>query len=127
MFADVVVVEPDDFEAWLAGQEVVEKAPEELTPIELGAKLSEEQGCLSCHSLDGSDLVGASWLGLFGTERPLDDGTVVVADDEYLRSSIRDPESQVVAGFPKVMPPAYTMLSETEVEAIVEYIKSLSE
>ncbi len=127
MFADVVVVEPDDFEAWLAGQEVEAKPPEELTPIERGAKLAEEQGCLSCHSLDGSVLVGPSWLGLFGSERQLEDGTVVVADEEYLRNSILDPESQVVAGFPKVMPPAYTMLSDTDVDAVVEYIKSLSE
>lgn len=127
MYADVVVVEPSDFEAWLAGQEVEAMAPEELTPIELGAKLAEEQGCLSCHALDGSTLVGASWLGLFGSERQLEDGSVIVADEGYLRNSILDPESQVVAGFPKVMPPAYTMLSEADVEAIVEYIKTLSE
>ena len=127
MFADVVVVEPDDFDAWLSGQEVEAEAPGELTPVELGAKLAEEQGCLSCHTLDGTTLVGASWLGLFGSERQLEDGTVLVADEEYLRNSILDPESEVVAGFPKVMPPAYTMLSDADVDALVEYIKTLSD
>lgn len=127
MFADVVVVEPDDFEAWLAGEEAEAKEPAEMTPVERGARLAEEQGCLSCHTVDGSSSVGASWLGLFGSERQLEDGTMVEADEEYLRNSIEDPESQVVAGFPKVMPPAYTMLSEKDVDAIVEYIKSLSE
>jgi cytochrome c oxidase subunit 2 len=127
MFADVLVVEPEDFDAWLAGQEMEAEAPDDLTPTELGAKLSEEQGCLSCHTLDGSTLVGASWLGLFGSERELEDGTVIVADEEYIRDSILDPDSQVVAGFPKVMPPAYTMLSDADVDAIVEYIKTLSD
>ncbi len=127
MYAPVVVVEPDDFEAWLAGQEVEAPLTEELTAIERGAQLVEEQGCLSCHSVDGSDLVGPTWLGLFGSERQLEDGSTVMADEAYIRNAILEPGMQVVVGHPNIMPPAYTFLSDEDIDAIIEYIKSLGE
>jgi cytochrome c oxidase subunit 2 len=127
MYAPVVVVEPSEFEAWLAGQEVERPPSEELSPAELGARLVEEQGCLSCHSLDGTELVGPTWQGLFGAERRMEDGSTVVADDQYLRDSILDPQSHVVDGYPNIMPAAYEFLSEEELDAVVEYIKTLGE
>jgi cytochrome c oxidase subunit 2 len=127
MYAPVVVVEPDAFEAWLAGQEVAAPPPEELAPAELGARLAGEQGCLSCHSIDGSSLVGPSWLGLYGSERQLDDGSTVVADDAYLRDSILNPGDQILADYPNIMPAAYGFLSDEELNGLVEYIKTLSE
>lgn len=127
MYAPVVVVEAEDFEAWIAGQEVEMPPPAEMAPGELGSRLAEEQGCLSCHSLDGTDLVGPSWLGLYGSQRQLEDGSTAAVDEQYLRTSILEPQSQVVAGYPNVMPAAYSFLSDEELDAIVEYIKSLSE
>ncbi len=127
MYAPVVVVEPDDFEAWLAGQEIELPPPGEIPPAELGEALVQEQGCLSCHSLDGSELVGPTWLGLFGSERQFEDGSTAVADEEYLRAAILQPQSQVVAGYPNVMPAAYTFLSDEELDALVEYIKTLGQ
>jgi len=127
MIAPVVVVEEDDFEAWLAGQVVEVESAGEKTQAEQGAELAGSAGCLACHSADGSAMVGPTWLGLFGSERRLEDGTSVVANEGYLRSSIMDPESQVVADFPKVMPAAYSMFSDEDLDAIVAYIKSLSE
>ena len=127
MLAPVVVLEPEDYEEWLAGQEVGTEEPEEQTPEELGAYVAEFQGCLSCHSIDGSALVGPTWLGLFGSERPLADGSSVVADEDYLVNSIMHPEDQAVAGYPMIMPIYETVLSEEEVQGLVEYIKSLSE
>jgi cytochrome c oxidase subunit 2 len=127
MYAPVVVVEPGDFEAWLAGQEIAAPPPGELTPAELGARLASEQGCLSCHTTDGSLLVGPSWLGLYGSEQQFEDGSTAVADDEYLRTSILNPGDQVVADYPNIMPAAYSFLSDEELNAIVEYIKTLSD
>jgi cytochrome c oxidase subunit 2 len=127
MYAPVVVVEPDAFEAWISGQEIAGPQPEDLTPAELGARLSEEQGCLSCHSTDGTELVGPTWAGLFNSERQLEDGSMVVADEQYLENAILEPGGQVVAGYPNVMPAAYSFLSDEELTAIIEYIKSLSE
>jgi cytochrome c oxidase subunit 2 len=127
MYAPIVVVEPSDFEAWLSGQEVPAGPTGETTLAERGADLVKDSGCLGCHSVDGSKLVGPTWLGLYGSERQLEGGSTVVADEQYLRNSILDPESQVVAGYPKVMPAAYTSLSEDDLNAIIEYIKSLGQ
>jgi cytochrome c oxidase subunit 2 len=50
----------------------------------------------------------------------------VVADDAYLFNSIVDPQSQLVAGYDAVMPTTYSeSLSQTEIQDLVEYIKSL--
>jgi cytochrome c oxidase subunit 2 len=127
MYAPVVVVEPEQFDAWLDGQVVEVEAPEEMTPAEKGAALVGVQGCGSCHSLDGSEPVGPTWLGLFGSERPLADGSTVVADEPYLRRSILSPGAQEVEGFPLIMPVYEGVLSDEDVDAIIEYIKTLSE
>ncbi|HSR29996.1 MAG TPA: cytochrome c oxidase subunit II [Anaerolineae bacterium] len=127
MYAPVVVVEPDDFESWVAGQEVAVPPPGEMAPAELGARLVSEQGCLSCHSIDGSILVGPSWLGLYGSERQLEDGSTVVADDTYLLNAILNPGDQVVTDYPNIMPAAYSFLSDEELSAVVEYIKTLNQ
>jgi cytochrome c oxidase subunit 2 len=126
MYAPVVVVEPGEFEAWIAGQEV-QKPEGEMTLAEQGEALVQEQGCQGCHSIDGSAQVGPTWLGLFGSERSLDDGSTVVADEVYLRNSILEPNSQIVAGFAGIMPAYQGVLSDEQVDAIIEYIKGLTE
>jgi cytochrome c oxidase subunit 2 len=127
MYAPVVVVEPDQFEAWRDGQDVAGEPPEDMTPAEAGAALVEKQGCGGCHSLDGSESVGPTWLGLFGSERPMADGSSTMADENYLRKSILSPAAQGVADFPMIMPVYEGVLSDEDVDAIIEYIKSLSE
>ncbi|HSJ54868.1 MAG TPA: cytochrome c oxidase subunit II [Anaerolineae bacterium] len=125
MISRVVVVEPAAFEAWLQGMAVAQPTPGDVTPAGRGAILAQDNGCLSCHSVDGTTLVGPTWQGLYGSERQLEDGSTVTADEEYLRSSILDPASEVVAGFPNVMPAAYNFLPDEDITALVEYIKTL--
>jgi len=126
MISRVVVVEPAAFEAWLQGKAVAQPTGDDTTPAGRGAMLVQDNGCTSCHSVDGTPLVGPSWQGVFGSERQLEDGSTVTADEEYLRRAILDPGSQVVAGFPNVMPAAYNFLPEEDITAMVEYIKTLS-
>ena len=64
MYAPVVVVQPDQFEAWLEGQEVATEPSEEMTMAEKGAELIALQYCGGCHSIDGSDSTGPTWLGV---------------------------------------------------------------
>lgn len=125
MLADVNVMEPADFEAWVAQQ----TAPaSELSGAELGAQIAQVQGCIGCHSIDGSQVVGPTWLGLFGTEEALDNGTNVLVDEDYVRDSILEPAAKITKGFQNVMPATYAdALSEEEIDALVEYIKSLGQ
>lgn len=81
--------------------------------------------CLACHSADGSQLVGPTWKGLYGHEVELEDGSKVVADDAYIRESIVDPMKKIVKGYPPSMPPFGAMLTEEQMDDIIEFIKSL--
>lgn len=87
-------------------------------------RLVRANGCASCHGADGSGGVGPSWIGLYGAEVELSDGSTVVADEEYLAESIRDPAAKRVAGYPVAMPS--NDLTDEEISQIVEYITSLT-
>jgi mono/diheme cytochrome c family protein len=94
--------------------------------VERGKQLAAQ--CLSCHSVDGSQLVGPTWLGLYGHEVELEDGSTVIADDEYLIESIKDPNAKIVAGFPAgAMPPYGSILSDEDIIDIVAYIRTLGD
>ena len=90
----------------------------------VGALISQDNGCITCHSLDGSELIGPSWKGLWGKTEKLEDGSSVNVDENYLKESIVKPMEKIVSGYPAVMP-AFEDLSEDELTAIVAYIKSL--
>ena len=104
---------------------------EEELLIARGEQLSKSIGCTACHSTDGTKIVGPTWKGLYGheVEVVLPDGTEtkVVADDEYLRESILDPNAKITKGFQANLMPIYQgQLSEDDIKAIIAYIKSLS-
>ncbi len=123
MRAPVRVVTQEEYQAWVQEQ----SAQPADDPVALGQKVAETQGCLACHSIDGTQLVGPTWQGLFGKEEALEDGRMVTVDEAYLYRAIVDPDAEIVAGFPAgVMPQNYgEVLSEEEIQALIEYIKSL--
>lgn len=89
-----------------------------------GQTVSTDQGCIACHTLDGSPGIGPTWLGMFGRTETLVDGSTVVVDDEYFRDSIRNPEKQLVAGYPNVM--LRYFLEEEDLEALLEFARQLA-
>lgn len=112
----------------LAQQEERESGSEDDGEVtaERGEELFQQNACQSCHSLDGSDGVGPTMQNLYGSEESLDDGSTVTADEDYLYESIVDPNAKVVEGYAPAMA-SYDFLSESEVESLVEYIKTLSD
>ncbi len=92
---------------------------------EAGRRLAVDRNCVSCHSADGTDGVGPTWLGLDGSVERLTDGSTVVVDRDYLVRAIEQPAAEVVDGFVVVPMPAIEM-SDDEVDAIVAYIESLA-
>ena len=107
MVAPVRVVSQQEFDQFIAeAQDVPDFG--ELTAAERGEIWYGSErgfGCVGCHSLDGSPGAGPSWQGLWMRDEELTDGTTVTADEEYIRSSILNPNEQIVVGFqPNVMP-----------------------
>jgi cytochrome c oxidase subunit II len=122
MEGKVTVVSQGDFDKWIAQQESA--APE--SPELRGQQLAQDFGCVNCHSADGSPKTGPTWLHLYDSTVKLSDGSSVTADDNYLKTSINQPNAQVVLGFPaNVMPDFSTVLDQTMVESLVAYIKTL--
>ena len=94
------------------------------TSPEAGQNLALQKGCAACHAVDETDKIGPTWVGLYGSQVELTDGTFVTADDEYLIESIQDPNAKIVKGFSKgSMPPIH--LTDDELNALVAYIKSV--
>lgn len=115
---------------FIAGADTSAQAPTPMAAGEgdpaAGETTASDAGCLACHSVDGSRLVGPSWLNLAGAEHPLEDGSTVIADTSYIRESIVDPTSKVVQGFAPSMPATFgDNLSSQEIDNIVAYIESL--
>lgn len=125
MMGNVIVHEEEEFENWLAENSGGGSKPDDLPPAEWGKQLTQEYACNTCHSTDGSDMVGPTWQGLFGHEVQLSDGSTVTADENYIRESILEPNAKVVEGYPAVMNTYQGQLDNEQINAIIEYIKTL--
>ena len=88
-----------------------------------GVELAQSKGCTACHSQDGTQMLGPSWQGIFGSQRQLVSGQNIKVDDAYLKESIFQPNAKIVKGFPPVMPPP--IINEQEALVIIEFIKTL--
>lgn len=102
MVADVRVVSQGEFDAWV-NERLAAPVFAELSPEERGQIWYSADGgfaCLGCHTIDGAPGVGPTWLGLYGRQETMEDGTTVTVDDAYIRQSILEPNAQIVAGFP---------------------------
>jgi cytochrome c oxidase subunit 2 len=118
MTGRVVVMEPEDYQAWLAG------APAPESPVTLGEKLFTQLNCITCHQPRSGDR-GPVLAGLFGRRVRLASGETVVADESYVRESILIPSAKVVEGYQPVMPTFQGLVSEEQLIALVAYVKSL--
>jgi cytochrome c oxidase subunit 2 len=92
-----------------------------------GRDLLAAKGCIACHSLDGSKLIGPTFQGLWGRKEVvvLPDGTKkeITVDEEYLRKSIMDPAAELVEGYQNLMPPQGNLVNAEELEALIEALK----
>ena len=120
----------EDFDAWLASQPTWAQMKAGVTPKaysaqgRLGREVAESTGCFACHSLDGTQVVGPTWQGLWGKNIPLEDGTTVLADADYIAESIRDPAAKLVEGFAPVMIPYdESTLSEDDLQALIVFLQ----
>src|SRR5580700_2045059 len=118
MIGSVIVMEPDQYERWLAGGvqgESMEAA---------GAKLFQQNGCVSCHLADGTGLA-PSLLGVAGNPVKLKTGETITADDAYIRQHILNPKATTVFGYHPIMPSFQGQLTEEQLNNLVAYIRAL--
>jgi cytochrome c oxidase subunit II len=118
MIGQVVVLEPAQYQAWLAGG---------ITSGSLAANgetLFQQLGCPTCHRSDIQGR-GPNLVGVFGSLVQLEDGRKVLADENYIRESILSPNAKIVSGFKPIMPTFQGLVSEDQLTALVAYIKSL--
>jgi cytochrome c oxidase subunit 2 len=126
MVGKVVVLEPVEYERWLA-----ERA--DLSPALKGRQLFQKLQCVTCHNNE-ADNRAPNLAGLFMRRVTLDDGSRVVADESYIRESILYPARKVRAGYRPIMPsfkaeftrPDGT-IDEQQLVSLIAYIKSLGE
>ncbi|NUN14640.1 MAG: cytochrome c oxidase subunit II [Myxococcales bacterium] len=117
MASQVRVVSRPEYEDWLANDcGGGDKSGEELF---------RDKGCLACHSVTGSKLVGPTMLGLYGREETLVGGEKVLVDDNYIRESIINPNAKVVQGYDPVMPTFKGRIKDRQIDAIIDYLKTL--
>lgn len=128
MLSKAVVMDEGGFSAWLAGAAEAKAAPGATAAAPSGAELFKSKGCVACHTTDGRPLVGPTLKGIFGKKvRVSTNGKEreVTIDEDYIRRSELEPASDVVVGFPPIMPPQKGVLKEEEIKALIEYIKGL--
>jgi cytochrome c oxidase subunit 2 len=121
----VTVMEPADFEKWMATGNV------NTSLASAGERKFRELGCTGCHGANAS-VRAPNLEGIYNQSVPVqlaDEGmrtTVVKADDRYLHDSILLPEKEIAAGYQPIMPSFKGRVTEEELVQIIDYIKSLS-
>jgi len=118
MIGEVVVMEPSEYQAWLSGG-----APEGSL-ASTGAKLFADLACNTCHRPDAQGR-GPVLEGLFGQTVRLQSGETVTVDEAYVRESILTPSAKITAGFQPIMPTFQGLVTEEQLLALIEYVKSL--
>ncbi|MCU0460348.1 MAG: cytochrome c oxidase subunit II [Bacteroidales bacterium] len=126
MVANTRIVEQDEYDRWY--QELITAS---FVPEPEGLKLLRGTGCLACHSLDGSRLVGPSFAGFYGSQRTVVAGgsTIsVTADEAYITKSIYDPNAEIVEGYARNLMQSYReLLTEEQIGIMTEYLKKMVE
>jgi cytochrome c oxidase subunit II len=93
-----------------------------------GKKLYTSLGCNGCHTLTGAKSAGPTFKGLYGKHEKLDNGQTVTANDDYLVTSIVDPDREIVAGYQRGVMSAVIkpgQVSQTDAQSLVAYIKTI--
>ncbi len=136
MRGEVVVLSQEDYARWELGTRDDGKSADcghgpgscgEGDLVTIGRAVAVRRACVACHTLDGQRHIGPTWAGLYGSEVTLSDGRKVIADEAYLTRSMMEPNVDIVAGYPQVMPTYQGMLTAAETGALVELIRALKD
>lgn len=130
MHATVVVMKKDKFDTWYA-ENAKPVTVAGNAPGAVGEAIMKTQGCFACHTVDGTKLIGPSYLNLWGSQQVVtrngQDVTIKV-DEEYVRRSIIEPAADITKGFPSGLMQSYrNTVSDDDITKIIEFLKTLHE
>jgi cytochrome c oxidase subunit II len=126
MLSKARVLDQPEYDKWFAELEKASKIPEAE-----GLVLLRNTGCLACHTIDGSKLVGPTFKGLFGSVRSVITDkreSKKTADEKYIRNSIYNPDAEIAEGYNKGLMKSYKdILPDSSAVIITDYLKKLGE
>jgi cytochrome c oxidase subunit 2 len=129
MITKVEVVPAAAFDSWYReGGKTAAALAKRPPTAPSGSRLVQEKGCLGCHSIDGSPKIGPTFRGLFGKKETViraGKETEAVADETFIHHKLLAPEEARIKGFPPIMPSQKGLLTDVEIGAIIEYLKTL--
>ncbi|KKI84566.1 cytochrome c oxidase subunit II [Shouchella clausii] len=115
----VIALERDEYDAWVEDMLAVEQEATAAN-AEAGYEAFQENACISCHAIGGQGMSTGPALTNFGDRQTLA-GVYDIDDDELLKEWIRDPQSLKQGN----NMPAHPDISDEDLDAIVEYLRSL--
>jgi len=116
MLGTVTVMRPADYAAWLAAGTTAGNSP-----AAQGRAIFRKYGCIACHETGRAP----NLQGVFGERVLLSDGSVVTADEDYIRESILSPSAKIVSGYQNIMPTFAGVITDDELIDVIAYIKSI--
>jgi len=126
MVAKAIVVDSLDYVKWFADLKATGNIPDHP-----GLIIMRANACITCHSLDGSKIIGPTFKGLYGSKRVVitDQGEKEVdAFDDYIKRSITEPNAEVVKGYNKGLMQSYKdVIKGEDLDKIVDYFRKASE
>ncbi len=122
MLSSVHVVSQPAYEEWLVSAPInVDEHP--------GLTIMKQNACFTCHSQDGSRLVGPSFKGVWGRTQLVETNGVkreILVDDDYIVKSIYEPNADIVDGYMRGLMISYeNMISRDQIDDIIDYLKKL--
>jgi cytochrome c oxidase subunit 2 len=136
MQAIVHVIPADEFKERMVklASEYVDMSIDELPAYAINRLYNR---CQSCHTKDGSESTGPTFVGLWDRVKSGDvgftsgeklsslygEGTEYVVPENYIRLSLLNPQKHIVKGFLGAMPSFQGQLKEKQITAIIEMFK----
>jgi cytochrome c oxidase subunit 2 len=117
MRTTAIVMTPAAFDKWLKGQTKATTSPNTAVS---GAAVFKNQPCGSCHTLTAAGTTGA--VGPDLDKLPQWAQQAKQPLEQFIRTSITDPNAYTQPGFPKNVMPPFSSLPKAQLDALVQYL-----
>ncbi|MBC7835219.1 MAG: cytochrome c oxidase subunit II [Phycisphaerales bacterium] len=97
--------------------------------VQRGEFYSKRFGCTACHTVTGKASTGPTWLNMYGYEQPLEGGGTALADENYIRESIYDPQKMIHQGYgPRSQMSSFQgIIGLEQLNDLIDYMKTKSD